>query len=381
MALRCRPFVRPNSVILNANIPLRAPSPTRQLFWRVGVFLGIFLLGFAGGFFIMKKLFIGIRTPYLATSSGISLRITPENELWLATHASGYALSTTCPIDLPLLLSWSSPSAVLIGDSGQEEIVIVGNVPKELTNIEIAFSCAITVQKKGYSLDNSAHDVQFAPLFSLTSGQAWREHDFFSFILNTWGISIAIPTALPQINILWPNENLTQALPFTQEKTEILPHQFQGIDTLLSTHKGLAMFAWEKEGDNAFGIVVTEDLNDEELRSIVYDIADIPKVSQRMTREDGTSYTAYTSQTITLSEMHNGIREAQLADTTPVAFLSYQNQKIGISTVPTTWTFRAPRWSVRRPLKNSAIHHASRTLTNIGSEFFFSEKNIHILFY
>jgi hypothetical protein len=368
-------------VILNANIPLRAPSPTRQLSWRVGVFLGIFLLGFAGGFFIMKKLFIGIRTPYLATSSGISLRITPENELWLATHASGYTLSETCPIDLPLLLSWSSPSAILLGDSGQEELVITGNAPKELTNLGVVFSCTITPQKKGYSLGNPAQDLQFIPLFSLASGHAWREHDFFSFILHPWGMSLAIPTASPQTSVLWPKETLTQALPFAQERFEIRSHQFQGIDTLLSTHKGLAMFSWEKEGDNAFGIVVTEDLNDDELLSIVYDLADIPQVSQRMTREDGTSYTTYASQNVTLSEIHDGIREAQLADTTPVGFLSYQNHVIGISTAPTTWTFRAPRWSIRRLAKNSAIQHASRTLTSIGSEFFFSEKNINILTY
>lgn len=365
-------------MILNANIPLRTSSPTRQTSWRVGVFLGIFLLSFACGFLLTKKLFIGIRIPYLATPSGVSLRVTPEHALWLTTHTAGYAMNSTCPIDLPTLLSWSQPSMMMLGDSGQEEIFLIGTAPKELKNIETAFACTITPQKKGYSLGNPAKELRFTTLLSLAYGHAWQERNFSPLALHDWGISIAMPTSFYREDMLWPNETLTQALPITQEYLGPLSHQFQGMSTLLAIHTGKAMFSWKKEAATAFGIVVTEDVSDEDLLSIVYALADIPRVSQRIEREDGTRYTAYAYQTITLSEIHDGMRKAQLPDATPVGFLTYQDGVIGISTMPTTWELLTPHWNAQKNTHTS-LQYVPRTLVTLGNKIFFTKQGINIL--
>ncbi|MEK9157444.1 MAG: hypothetical protein AAB448_04960, partial [Patescibacteria group bacterium] len=201
-------------MILNANIPLNTISPARQYPWRVGVFLGIFLLSFGLGWIITKHLFTGIRTPKLATPSGLALRITPEHALWLNEHTAGLTLNTSCPLDLPTLISFKKPSWVILGDTGtKEEIFFTGKIPEELKNYEVAFSCSITSTAQGFFLGDATSLLSFTIPFTTPDGWIWMNDTESSLELNNHGISLAITTPQNDTKLPVPQENLTNALP------------------------------------------------------------------------------------------------------------------------------------------------------------------------
>lgn len=366
--------------MLNANIPLNTTSPARQYPWRVGVFLGIFLLNFGLGWIITKHLFTGIRTPQLATPSGLALRITPEHALWLNEHTAGLTLNASCPLDLPTLISFKKPSWVVLGDTGtKEEIFFTGKVPAELKNYEIAFSCSITPTTQGFFLGDTTSLLSFTIPFTAPDGWIWISDKESPLKLNNHGISLSITVPQSEIEIPVPQENLTSALPIPKRSSSIFSRQWEGLSNLFEIETGIALFSWNEQEETAFGIVITGELSNEEAIALAYDLANIPTASQKILRKDDTSYNTTTRDELSIISIDDTRKEIQLPDGTPVAFIALQNSFSLFSTAQTTWELSVPHWEAELSSEKELGEHTPHTLASFGKKIFTTKKSINIL--
>lgn len=328
----------------------------------------------------MKLIFTGIRTPQLATPSGIALRITPENALWLNKHTAGLTLNTSCPLDLPTLISFKKPSWVVIGDTGtKEEIFFTGKLPEKLKNYEIAFSCSITQNEQGFFLGNTASPVSFIIPLTAPDGWVWINGKNNPLKLNSYGISLSINTSQNKAKIPVPKENLMSALPFPKRSSSILSKQWEGLSNLLDTEKGTALFSWTAQEKIAFGIVITGELSDEEAVALTYDLANVPTHSQKILREDEISYTTATRNKLSIISINSMQKEIQLPDGTPVAFVVLQDGFSLFSTAQTIWELSAPRWEAELSSEEEFEKHTPHTLASFGKKIFTTKKTINIL--
>lgn len=379
--------------MLNANIPLNNTSPARQYPWRVGVFLGIFLLSFFFGWTVAEHTFTGIRIPQLTTPSGISLRITPENALWLNKHTAGLSINTSCPLDLPTLISFKRAPWILLGDTGTEQrTFFTGNVPPKLTNYEIAFSCEIVTTEKGFFLGDEA-PLSFSIPFTTPSGWLWINNTNYPVKLIDHGITLNIQTAQNNGPLPIPQENLTSALPIipihppnpsVPTRNSLTPfnpfsQQWQGLSDLFTTNKGIALFSWEKENNLAFGLLLNDELSDEEIIALTYDLGNIPINEQKNQRKDEVSYTIETRDQLHLVSIDSIQKEVRLPDETPVGFIQQQDGYTLFSTAATTWELNSPQWKAVLSSKRGAIKHTPQTLASFGKKIFTTKRNINIL--
>jgi hypothetical protein len=367
-------------VILNANIPLNTTSPARQYPWRVGVFLGIFLLNFGLGWTIIKHLFIGIQVPQLTTPSGLALRITPEHALWLNEHTAGLTLSNSCPLDLPTLVAFKKPSWVILGDTGsKEEMFFTGKVPEELKNYEIAFSCKITPTAQGFFLGNATSLLSFTIPLTAPDGWVWMNNKKNPLELKNHGISFATTVPQNDIKIPVPQKNLTSALPIANLAPHILSQQWEGLNKLLTTNTGIALFSWDEKESVAFGLAITGELSNEEAVALTYDFASIPTTSQKILRKDDISYNITTREELSVVSISNTQKEIQLQNGTPVAFITLQNNVSLFSTAQTTWEQSAPQWKAKLFSEKEFERHTPHTLASFGRKIFTTKNKIDIL--
>jgi len=366
--------------MLNANIPLNTNSPARQYPWRVGVFLGIFLLSFGLGWVITKHLFIGIQAPQLATPSGLALRITPEHARWLNEHTAGLTLNASCPLDLPTLISFKKPSWVVLGDTGtKEEIFFTGKIPTELKNYEVAFSCSITSTAQGFFLGDTASLLSFTIPFTAPDGWIWMNDAESHLELNNHGISIAITGPQSEREIPIPQENLTGALPIRNISSNIFSRQWEGLSNLFETKSGVALFSWISQEETAFGLVITGELSNEEAIALAYDLANIPTTTQKILRKDDISYNTTTRDELSLISLNETQKEIQLPSGNIVAFITLQNGFSLFSTTQTTWELGAPHWEAKLSSEEEFEKHTPHTLASFGKKIFTTKKSINIL--
>ena len=367
-------------MILNANIPLNTTSPARQSSWRVGVFLGIFLLNFGVGWGIAKHFFTGIRVPQLTTPSGLTLRITPEHALWLNKHTTGLTLSTSCPLDLPTLISFKKPSWIILGDTGvEEEIFFTGKIPEKLKNYEIAFSCSITPTAQGFFLSKTTSPISFHFPLTTPDGWIWINDIEHPLELNNHGISLAMTLLQNDAEIPIPQENLTNALPIPKLSSSIFSKQWEGLNNLFEKKNGIALFSWDTQEEAAFGLVLTEELSSEEIIALSYDLGQIPINTQRILREDDGSYSATTRDKLNVVTINGTQKEIQLPDGTPVAFVVSQDGYSLLSTVQTTWKLNVPHWEAELTSKKELGKHTPSTLASFGKKIFTTKSTINIL--
>ncbi len=367
-------------MILNANIPLITSSPTRQYPWRVGVFLGIFLLSFGVGWAITKHLFTGIRIPQLATPSGLALRITPEHALWLNEHTAGLTLNASCPLDLPTLISFKKPSWVILGDTGtKEEIFFTGKIPEELKNYEIAFSCSIRQTDQGFFLGNATSPISFNFPLTTPDGWIWVNETESALKLTSHGISFSITTPQNDTEIPVPQENLISTLPIPKISSNIFSRQWEGLSNLFETKSGIALFSWTAQEETAFGLVITGELSNEEAVALAYDLANIPTAPQKILRKDDISYNTTTRDELSLVSLNETQKEIQLPDGTPVAFITLQNGFSLFSTTQTTWELSIPHWEAELSSEKELEKHTPHTLASFGKNIFTTKNTINIL--
>jgi hypothetical protein len=359
-------------VILNANIPLSPQTPTRQLPWRVGLFLGIILGGILSGWTISERLFIGLTTPALQTPSGISVRITPERALWLQTHTEGLTLTASCPLDLPKLISLKRPSWILLGDTGgAEEIAFIGKMPEELANYQKAFECVITTTQQGYTLlesQNIPTKSTYSVHLTTPGGWAWAEEQHIPIDFFDHGI-----------NIMFNNleQTLTTALPLEAATYEIFPQTWQGLSDLIASKQGRAFFSWEEEKNN-LAISIEGDISDESLLELFSNIGEVPTTQEKNMREDDTPYTVTMQEKLSLIWINESTAEVRIPDLTPIGFITKQDGFTLISTEPTTWILATPHWE--SPLnQRSSNTYTAHTLANFG-DYLFITKNMLTLF-
>ncbi len=366
--------------MLNANIPLNTTSPARQYSWRVGVFLGIFLLSFGMGWIITKHLFTGIRTPQLATPSGLALRITPEHALWLNEHTRGLTLNTSCPLDLPTLISFKKPSWVILGDTGtKEEIFFTGKLPEQLKNYETAFSCSITQNEQGFFLSDTTSLISFTFPFTTPDGWIWMNDEKNPLKLNNHGISLSITVPQSETKIPVPQENLTSALLIPEHSANILSKQWEGLSNLFETGSGTALFSWNVQEEIAFGLVITGELSNEEAIALAYDFANIPTASQKILREDEISYNTTTRDELNIISTNDNHKEIQLPSGTAVAFITTQDGFLLFSTAQTTWKLSTPHWEAELSSEEALEKHTPHTLASFGKKIFTTKNTINIL--
>ncbi len=379
--------------MLNANIPLNTQTPTRQYPWWVGVFLGIFLVSFFLGFSCAKRVLEGIRVPRLTTSSGVALRITPEHALWIKQHTEGLSLNGECPLDLPTLIAFKRPSWILIGDSGEEQLSFIGAFPKELENYQTAFGCTFTQNASGFTLTpvgaglkpaiTTPHTPPPTPIsftfpLAIPDGWAWINDDRIPLTLQEHGLSIALHSTTPNKKIPWPQENLTNALPLVPLSENVLSAQWQGLSHVLSSQNGVAFFSWTHENVDAFGIVLHEQITDEDFLNLISDIGNIPQTSQKTYRDDGDAYLAIVKEAISVTSLGTKEKEARLTDGTAVGFLLIQNGYSLISTVPTTWKDTTPPWEANLRSTQQQQAHSPSTLADFGKHMFTTKKTVTI---
>lgn len=367
-------------MIQNANIPLNTISPARQYPWRVGVFLGIFLLSFGLGWIITKHLFTGIRVPQLATPSGLALRITPEHALWLSGHTAGLTLNASCPLDLPTLISFKKPSWVILGDTGtKEEIFFTGKIPEELKNYEVAFSCSITSTAQGFFLGDTSSLLSFTIPFTAPDGWIWMNGTENSLELNNHGLSLAITTPQNNTKLPVPQENLTSALPIPKLSSHIFSQQWEGLSNLFTTNTGIALFTWTAQEETAFGLVIAGELSNEEAIALTYDLANVPTDSQKVLREDDVSYSTTTRDELIVISQSDTQKEIQLPNGTPVAFIVLQNNFSLFSTAQTTWELSIPHWEAELSSEEKLEKHTPHTLASFGKKIFTTKNTINII--
>lgn len=366
--------------MLNANIPLNTTSPTRRYPWRVGVFLGIFLLSFGVGWTTTKHLFTGIRVPQLTTPSGLALRITPEHALWLNKHTAGLTLNASCPLDLPTLISLKKPSWIVLGDTGtNEEIFFTGKLPEKLKNYEIAFSCSITQTEQGFFLGNATSPVSFFLPLTTPDGWIWMNNKKSPLTLSNHGINLSITVPQNKTKIPFPQENLTNALLIPEYSSNILSKQWEGISNLFKTGGGTAFFSWTVEEQTAFGLIINKELSDEEAIALTYDLANIPTTSQKILRKDDVSYSTTTRDELSLISLSETQKEIRLPNGIPVAFITIQEKFSLFSTAQTAWKLEMPHWKAELSSKKGSEKHAPHTLASFGKKIFTTKNTVNIL--
>lgn len=370
--------------MLNANIPLNTKTPIRQQRWRIGLFLTLTGIGILFGWFGVKRAFTGILTPTLQTPSGITIRTTPEHTLWFATHAQGLALNTSCPIDIPTLLSYKKTSWLLLGDSKQEPFVtFLGKMPPFIKNFTNTFGCNIKPLKNGFTLQNENSTAQNPELNRLLpwqtpDGWAWNENQTTTIDLYEHGLNIHLTQNVENKETAWPEQTLAVALPIKKTTLVSLPQTWQGLTILLEKGQGIAYFSWETpEGlTNAFSL--KNDVNDNEILSLFYVIGNLSTATQKNFREDNTAYTSTTKESITLTWINDAHAEIQRENGSPVGFVTKQNGFTLVSTAPTTWTFVPPHWKAPLQKNSSQNVYSTNTIANFGKEIFITKKMFSI---
>ncbi len=357
-------------MILNANIPLNTAHPTRRLTWRVGVFLGILLLGICIGWSTAKRLFVGITVPRFATDSGIAIRLTPENTLWIATHTQNLMLSEECPLNLATLITKKQPTWLVITDkSGEMHISLIGKNGREANNVNAAFSCETTQEQQKNA---------FFPL-TLPTVWAWAHEATFPVALQENGLSITFPKDLtPAEQIPWPQKEGISALPITPQETPLpFSAQWQGAHDLLSRQKGVAFFSWQENGESAFATVIEGETTDEFITALLYDIGNVPLGEEKKMREDDISYTAQTHAVISLTPPEEE-RTAHINKGEEVGYIKTEQGYTLISTAPTEWASMTPYWSAELQRVPAEKKHAPKTLAHFGKKIFAKENTLTI---
>lgn len=366
-------------MILNANIPLNTTSPARQYSWRVGVFLGIFLLSFGLSWTITKHLFTGILAPQLTTPSGLTLRITPENALWLNKQTAGLTISDSCPLDLPTLISFKKPSWIVLGDTGaKEEIFFTGKLPEKLKNYKVAFSCPIVQTEQGFFLSETTSQISFTLPLTAPDGWIWVNENQNPLKLNDHGISISMAIS-KNTKIPIPQESLTSALPIPKISFNIFSRQWEGLNNLFEAKNGVAFFSWAKQEETAFGLVVAGELSDKDIIALAYDLANIPTNSQKTLRKDEVSYNTTTRDELSVITLNNTQKEIQLSNGTSVAFIVLQNGFSLFSTAQTTWESNTHHWKAELFSNKESKQHTSQTLASFGEKIFTTKNTVNIL--
>lgn len=371
-------------MILNANIPLNTNQPTRQHPWRVGLFLGLVSVGLLLGWIVTKRLFVGIKTPRPETLSGISIRITPENARWLSLHTGGLSINSSCPIDLPTLISQAHISWILVGDTGEkEQVSFKGKLPENLKNYGVAFGCHITSNKKTFSLQEKTGEeviIKNTVRFTTPDGWAWKGEAGTPITLVNQGLSIHFQGLASKIPTPWPVQELITALPLTQGVFDALPRTWQGLHDLSTLYNGVAFFAWQtNEQELAFAYTIDENIPDDVIIALFYDIGNIPQKTERQFREDTISYTVTQKEKITLIWMTETQGEIRGENKTPIGYITKQDTFTHISTAPTTWTTSIPHWQAPLNKKEENIAHTPHTLANFGTNVFITNNKLTII--
>lgn len=356
-------------MILNANIPLKNQQPTRQRSWRVGLFLGLIALGLFLGWGIAKRMFIGITTPLLETPSGVSMRITPENALWLTKHTGGLALNASCPIDLPKLLSLKRPSWIILGDSGETmHITFEGDLSHVLENYKTSFACDT----------NPLQTTTIFPLFT-PDAWAWANNATLSVTLSKQGLSIDIPGISEKESLWIPKQTLSSALPLQKTDFENFPRTWQGLNDLFSSEKGIAFFSWTNEKpETAIAITIKGDMDDETMRSLFYDIANIPTEIQKQLRKDEVSYITTSKEEIFVKWENEYQAVIHLKNETIIGYVTKQEDATLLSTSQTEWINGKIHWEAPLQNQQNAITHHARTLAHFGTKIFATNKKLTI---
>lgn len=357
-------------MIQNANIPLSTQQPTRQKFWRVGLFLTLTITGVLIGWTLTKRINSGVTVPQLETPSGMSIRLTSENALWLTMHTQGLALSASCPIDIPTLLAHQYPSWLLLGDTGKEiRIAMKGNVPETLKNYQKAFACDIVT----FADKKTLH-------FTNPDAWIWKGTTNTGVSLSPQGVQIRLATKGNAKEKIWiPKQILTQALPLQNTNTGDLPHIWQGLHDIFLTETEGFFFSWNAKGnEDAFALLIKEDLTDEEMHALFYDLANIPTEIQKIFREDGISYLATKQEDIVVKWKNEREGEVQRKDGTAVGYIRKEAYTILLSTAFTEWEEANPYWKITEQQTEKSPTHRAKTLANFGEELFATPKKLTI---
>jgi hypothetical protein len=370
--------------MLNANIPLNTKTPIRQQRWRIGLFLGLAGIGLFFGWIGIKRIFTGVLTPTLQTPSGITIRTTPEHTLWLATHTQGFTINTSCPIDIPTLVSHKNTSWLLLGNSEQEQsITFLGKIPPYIENFTKAFGCKIKPIKNGFALQD-ANDTTAKPKldrffhWQTPDSWAWNESQTTKIDLYERGINIHFTQSVQNKETAWPEQTLSAALPIEKLVLTSLPQTWQGLTNLLEKGRGIAYFSWETSEGLANAFSLQSDINDNEIISLFYVIGDLSTTTQKNFRKDGTTYTGTAKEPITLTWINDVHAEIQKENGSLVGFVTKQNSYTLVSTAPTTWTFIMPHWKAPLRENSSKNIYTANTIANFGEEIFVTKKMLSI---
>lgn len=358
-------------MILNANIPLNTTSSTRWLPWRVGIFLGIFFIGTCVGWGVTKQLSRGITIPIKETPSGIAIRLTPENILWLSKHTNSLILTENCPVDLPTLIYKTNPSWILLGDTGSAlQVTVIGKTANTMQAFITTQGCDISFQQK------KNKKIALSP----SNTWAWTTKNIHPLTLQknsiTWKTS---PTQIPKEKLPWPQENIISALPLSTQPNIPFSLQLQGISDLFIEEKEGASFTWEQGGDMQYAFAIKGDISDELFLNLIYDLNGGTKKETRALREDDISYTTTKNPSLTIIEKGEGKKEIAQEDGVVRGYQEKHEQYTLISTKRVTWKEENPHWQADLGKKQKTFKHEKQTLAQFGKRIFITKKIFTLL--
>lgn len=368
-------------MLLNANIPLSPTMPTRQSSWRVGVFFGIFCAGLLLGEMVTEKLYVGLRLPTLDAPSGIALRLTPTNKLWIAKHANGLAIHENCPVDLPSLIFNEKLSWIVLGDTGKDIVISTQGreVSEKDANIALAFGCALPSQTQNFSF-TATEKEQVSRHFSFFASDvyAWQNTTTISTKLTAHGISFVVHEKDKENPIPWPSKTNITALPISPLTAIPLSAATQKTIDILARGAQGAFFSWETNDKQQFALTFSGTLSDEEFLSLAYDFGDLPLLVQKSSRDDSSSYLV-TKNPLLVIASEGEVRRAEDEHGTVFAYTKQQGDYTVFSTEDVLWTTSAPHWQSFLHQKNNPISYTPRTLTSFGDALFISSGTISII--